>query len=77
MKLCWDNIETIRLTKKGNFYDVVKKKTYYYNGSCLGCGEPFFSNKGARFCSKHCSNKINGFDKKHSDKTKRKSSIKS
>jgi 5-methylcytosine-specific restriction endonuclease McrA len=59
MKICWDNIEDIKLTKSGNFWDVIKKQTYYYRESCKVCIEPFLTqhkNKG-EFCSKKCRSK--------------------
>jgi len=77
MKICWDNLENIRLTKNGNFRTISKGQTYYYVESCKGCGEPFlrtYSSKGS-YCSHSCSNngKNNPFyGKHHSEEIRRK-----
>ena len=56
MKLCWDNIEDIRISSKGNFRDMVKGITYYYHDLCIQCGDPFLSStKKCVFCGYHCS----------------------
>jgi hypothetical protein len=57
MKICWDNIEDIRLTKRGNFRDIIRKITYYYFESCDICNDEFFGLKNSRFCSKTCKKK--------------------
>jgi len=61
MKLCWDNIENIRLTKRGNLRDKVNGKTYYYNESCENCGNPFLGKSihGDRFCDNQCADIYN------------------
>jgi hypothetical protein len=57
MKICWDNLENIRLNKNGCFRDAIKKVTYYYIESCRNCGEPFLSSElDGNFCSKSCAN---------------------
>jgi hypothetical protein len=56
MKLCWDNIENIRLTKNGNFRDIVKKKTRHYH-ICKYCKEEFFGSEKSIYCSYSCSSK--------------------
>ena len=54
MKLCWDNIENIRLTKNGNFRDIVKCITYYLK-ICEKCKEEYLSiKKNQIYCSKSC-----------------------
>jgi len=71
MKLCWGNIENIRLTKKGNFRDIVNKRGYEYHDRCECCNLPFLGKKGSKTCSKGCSNSI----RKHTEETKRKIGI--
>jgi 5-methylcytosine-specific restriction endonuclease McrA len=68
MELCWDNIENIRLSNKGNFRDAVKKKTYYLK-ICKQCNGEFLG-EGVKsiYCNKSCSNK----HRKFSEETKRK-----
>jgi hypothetical protein len=56
MKLCWDNLENIILTKNGNFRDIVKKRTYHY-GICKYCKEEFFGSEMSVYCSYSCSSK--------------------
>jgi 5-methylcytosine-specific restriction endonuclease McrA len=57
MKLCWDNLENIRINSRGNFKDIVSRNIYYYHESCKNCNEPFLDQKknSALFCSKKCS----------------------
>ena len=54
MKICWDNLENIRLTKKGNFKDVIKNRNYHYKESCRNCGEPFLGENKTHFCCVIC-----------------------
>jgi len=56
MKICWDNLENIRLTKNGNFRDIVKKKTYHYY-VCKCCNKPFLGEKCSIYCCYSCSSK--------------------
>ncbi len=83
MKICWDNLEKLEYTKKGNFRN--QGITYYYNDSCKNCGEPFLSQKSEGiFCDNFCKNsgKFNYwydkhgpmYNKKHSRKSKKKMS---
>jgi len=80
MKLCWDNIENIKLTKNGNFRDIVKKKTYYYH-ICKCCGDEFLGTKSSVYCGYGCSSKdqwddpLNAFNSKET-KQKISSSVK-
>jgi len=54
MKLCWDNIENIRLSRYGNFRDVIEKKTYHLK-ECKQCGIKFLTpNRSIKFCNKKC-----------------------
>jgi hypothetical protein len=59
MKLCWDNIENIRLTKNGNFIDVVKRKVYYYHSNCKICNEEYLGKKVSDFCCNKCADIYN------------------
>ena len=56
MKLCWDNIENVRLTRKGSFRDIVKGK-YYILEICEECDEECFLRKGSKYCSQSCANR--------------------
>jgi len=73
MKLCWDNIENIRLSNKGNFYDIVKRRTYHLN-NCLLCNELFFGKRNGKFCSRSCRSIYNKTGFKHTEETKKKMS---
>jgi len=57
MKICWDNMEGICLTKSGNF----RKGTtiYIYKKSCENCGLPYLTikHRPSRFCCISCTNK--------------------
>ena len=48
MKLCWNNIENIKLTKQGNYRDVVKKVTYYHK-LCKKCHIESHKKDGCRY----------------------------
>jgi len=54
MKICWDNLEKLRYSKKGNRW--YKGNTgFIYKDSCERCGEPFLTqNKKGRWCSNEC-----------------------
>jgi len=66
MKICWDNLEGMKL---GQFHDFVKRTpagwyTYWdYCESCPVCGEPFLKNNSGHadadvnFCSTECRNR--------------------
>ena len=70
MELTWDNIENIRLSKNGNFRDIIKKRTYYLK-VCEYCNHEYFGNrKDNKYCCHECSTKI------CSDETKKKMSEK-
>jgi len=54
MKICWDMLENVRLTKKGNFR---KGDTIYiYKESCVNCKESYLAIKcnQSKFCSISC-----------------------
>ena len=68
MELCWDNIENIRLSNKGNFRDIVKKRTFYLK-VCKQCEIKFLGEyKTSTYCCKSCSNR----DRTISNETKQK-----
>ena len=66
MKICWDNIENLLLTKHGNF----KKQTVTYRemDSCKRCGNSYLteSSRPSMFCSQSCCRE----GCKHTEKTK-------
>ena len=61
MKICWDNIENIRLTRNGYFRKGTD--TYVYEEACSECGEPFLKQKRRNtcFCSLECLSKSNRY----------------
>lgn len=59
MKICWDNLERIRITSRGNL--AVNNDMYIEMDSCIYCGEPYLAAQRSRsgkniaeFCSKSC-----------------------
>lgn len=56
MKICWDNLEKIRVNKKGYFV-IWHGVKLIYKDSCGYCGEPFLNriDKESNFCSVSCS----------------------
>ena len=54
MKICWDNLEGLRYSKKtGKWYK--GNNTFYYKESCEVCKEPFLTqNKKGKYCSCKC-----------------------
>ena len=58
MKICWDNLEELRYSKKtGKWYKGKGNTTYIYKESCEKCGESYLSrNFKGNFCSKVCAN---------------------
>jgi hypothetical protein len=82
MKICWDDLEGINYTKRGNFVKQGKKYLMYlvYKDSCLYCGNPYFTKKKdpSKFCSNSCANSgINNYNygKSVNDDSKQKVSI--
>jgi len=79
MKICWDNLEGLRYSKRtGKWYKITKKgktsNAYHYVEECETCKEPFlmFINNKGRFCDNKCSKKGKNnpfYGKKHSQKT--------
>jgi 5-methylcytosine-specific restriction endonuclease McrA len=77
MKICWDNLEGIHLTRNGTF--VKGSETYVYKGSCTKCGDPYLTirSRQSKFCSRSCacSGENNSFfGKSHTVKNKKKMS---
>lgn len=65
MKICWDNLENLRLTKNGNLRNYDKKRSYIFRDSCKVCGEEFLSKARKEgidnpYCSIECSKKEHG-----------------
>lgn len=62
MKICWDNLENLYITKYGYFRNRKTRTTYVYIDECKCCKEPFlaqkqlFDNGKGIFCSWGCSN---------------------
>jgi len=59
MKICWDILENVKLSKTGNFYKFTEKyrKILYYFDHCEVCQEPFLSitkNPKHYYCSQEC-----------------------
>jgi len=74
MKICWDNLENFRYSKRtGKWYNGVGGG-YVERDGCKNCGEPFLSREnGSDFCCRSCGNsgKYNPmFGKHHTEKTK-------
>jgi hypothetical protein len=64
MKICWDNIEGIKLLKTGIFNKYKNGKRigrFVYFDECEYCHEPYLSAKTklSKYCSNNCSNKHN------------------
>ena len=57
MKLCYEILDQIKLTRKGLFF--YNKNVFQYYDECLYCGEPFLSQPywPSKFCSKECTNR--------------------
>lgn len=57
MKICYDTIDDLRLTKNGNLKNSKsgKSRIYYFYESCKECNEPFLSDKkNPLYCSSDC-----------------------
>lgn len=53
MKICWDNLEAIYLTRRGTFS--WKGKYRLYEKNCPVCKEDFLGKKNSIYCSDDCS----------------------
>jgi 5-methylcytosine-specific restriction endonuclease McrA len=57
MKICWDNLERLRYSKKaGKWYNDKTGTVYVYCDSCKICSEPFLAPKHGKmiYCSSEC-----------------------
>lgn len=56
MKICWDMLEGVRLTKNGKF--AKGTATYVYKETCTRCGVPYLteSSRQSEFCTQVCAN---------------------
>lgn len=54
MKICWDMLEDIYLTRSGTFRK--NSVIYVYKEACMECGEPYLAEKRrqSKFCSHSC-----------------------
>ena len=71
MKICWNNLEELRLTKRGNLIKMYPNgswRTYYFK-ICTFCYEDYIGIKSSVLCSPECQAK-----KGHSEETKKKMS---
>ena len=74
MKLCWDSLEGMYLTRNGFF----RKGTnsYIFKDACINCGMPFLAERktkeGKESTTKFCCNSCSKTGKKHSEESKRK-----
>ena len=57
MKICWDTLEGVHLTRNGTFKK--GEHTYIYKESCIKCGESYLTEKSrqSKFCGPSCVNK--------------------
>ena len=53
MKICWDNLEKVYLTKKNNLKHL--NGHLYFEKICKCCNEIFLGKKDSEFCSNRCS----------------------
>jgi 5-methylcytosine-specific restriction endonuclease McrA len=77
MKICWDNLERLNVSKEGNFR--IDKNIYIEMEACEVCGESYLAKKGelGLFCSNTCANSKennNMYGKIHSAETRKKMS---
>jgi hypothetical protein len=75
MKICWDNLERVRLSKRGNLK--IGTTVYIEKDSCANCGQPYLAvdGKPIRFCSLSCAHSGKNhhmYGKTHSVTTKKK-----
>jgi hypothetical protein len=77
MKICWDNLEGVRLSRSGTFRK--GSETYIYEEACAKCGEPYLlqNRRQSEFCGGSCARiGENGpfFGKRHSIDSRKKMS---
>lgn len=74
MKICWDNLEKVYLSNRGNFR---KGRATYHIKICKNCNKEFLGIKSSKICTTKCANsgEFNNFYKKtHTNEAKRKMS---
>lgn len=66
MKICWDNLEAVKLTRNGVFLKN-GRDSYIEMDSCKRCGDPYLTLKHrlSKFCSKSCAFKDKLFSEEH------------
>jgi len=75
MKICWDNLENIRLTRNGNF---IKENSILFEKVCAECDESFLGYLHNKYCSRSCAGKKRKgknhhmYGKKHTEESKKK-----
>jgi hypothetical protein len=61
MKICWDNLEKLRLSKSGKYFiHIDNKNKYYYFDECPECKCSYLGQIRSKSCSRQCSIKLNG-----------------
>ena len=68
MKICWDNLESMRLTVHGNL--IIGTNIYVERSECKVCGDPYLTPKTriGLFCSNVCAGKAKIFSTVHRKK---------
>ena len=62
MKICWDNLEGLRYSKRTSKWYTENGRPYIYKDVCRNCGDPFLAkyySKTSWFCGLSCSNHFN------------------
>jgi hypothetical protein len=54
MRICWDDLDGVYLSKRGNFRK--GSTTYVYKYKCINCGRPYLTEKSrpSKYCSNFC-----------------------
>ena len=62
MKICWDNLEGLRMSDYLANHFRKNQTTYMYKDSCLGCGDPFLTENSRQgiYCCISCANSVRG-----------------
>lgn len=69
MKICWDNLDKVKLTKRGEFR--LGKNYYQMYDACIQCGEPYLGQNGYNYCSRTCMFASNNYRELVSNKGKK------
>ena len=62
MKICWDNLENVYITKMGNF---CRDGRTLYEKVCKSCKEIYLGESKSKACSYKCSNWKHGLEKEN------------